>query len=505
MNKITVRQTRIEISNYDIGDVPRLEYIFSIYDKVRHEAYLKGVDYNPDTRILRLPRGIDIPWVEDVFCDGARIDKTYDEYFDTEQIPIKYLTKDNRQLEILKFILGEDKYRYTKSHSQLAINATTGSGKTFVTVAAMCITGSRLALITSSLNWLEQWKDKILEYTPLTEKDIYTISGTPSINKLYARGADEYQVFLISHSSIKSYGDSYGWGKVSDLFKYLKCGMKVFDEAHLYFDNMSKIDYYTNTRKTLYLTATPERSSSDENRIYQLYFKNIPSISLFDENTDPHVNYVALHFNSHPSPFDINRLCNAYGLNRNGYTDYVVKRPKFLELVVVVIEMLLGLDGKSLIYIGTNNAIMEVYEYIISIFPHLVNHIGIYTSLSEKTTKELNLYKKIILSTTKSCGAAQDIANLVCTVNLAEPFKSSVLAKQSLGRCRADNTLYLDIVDNGFFHTKAYYKSKKQVFSVYAKSCKDVYMDDAMLEEKSSAIIEKYKTKKVMCSRIYKE
>jgi len=148
---------------------------------------------------------------------------------------------------------------------------------------------------------------------------------------------------------------------------------------------------------------------------------------------------------------------------------------------------------------------MEVYEYIISIFPHLVNHIGIYTSLSEKTTKELNLYKKIILSTTKSCGAAQDIANLVCTVNLAEPFKSSVLAKQSLGRCRADNTLYLDIVDNGFFHTKAYYKSKKQVFSVYAKSCKDVYMDDAMLEEKSSAIIEKYKTKKVMCSRIYKE
>ena len=88
----------------------------------------------------------------------------------------------------------------------------------------MCITGSRLALITSSLNWLEQWKDKILEYTPLTEKDIYTISGTPSINKLYVRGADEYQVFLISHSSIKSYGDSYGWGKVSDLFKYLKCG-----------------------------------------------------------------------------------------------------------------------------------------------------------------------------------------------------------------------------------------------------------------------------------------
>lgn len=115
MSKITVRQTRIEISNYDIGDVPRLEYIFSIYDKVRHEAYLKGVDYNPDTRILRLPRGIDIPWVEDVFCDGARIDKTYDEYFDTEQIPIKYLTKDNRQLEILKFILGEDKYRYTKA------------------------------------------------------------------------------------------------------------------------------------------------------------------------------------------------------------------------------------------------------------------------------------------------------------------------------------------------------------------------------------------------------
>ena len=31
-------------------------------------------------------------------------------------------------------------------------------------------------------------------------------------------------------------------------------------------------------KKTIYLTATPERSNNDENNIYQLYFKNIPSI-----------------------------------------------------------------------------------------------------------------------------------------------------------------------------------------------------------------------------------
>lgn len=502
MDKIVLKHSHIEINNYELGDCPQLEYIFSVWDPIYHASFPKGIEYDQEHKKLYLPRGIDIGYLKNMFMCEPVVYKIPDPYVIGQPIQIKYLTKDDRQLEILKFILGKDKYAYTISKSQLSINSSTGSGKTFVTVAAICFSGARTIIITSSINWLEQWKARILEYTPLDEKQIFMIAGSASINKIYCRDPLEYQIFLASHSTIKSYGDRNGWDKVEDLFKYLQCSMKVYDEAHLYFDNMAKIDFHSNTKKTLYLTATPARSSKEENTIYQLYFKNIPSIALFDENTDPHVNYVSVHFNSHPSPYDIRKCRNQYGFDRIKYVSYIVKRPYFLNLVTVLVDMVMNKNGKILIYIGTNEGIKAVYNHICSEFPFLAPYVGIYTSLT-KTDKESNLYKKIILSTTKSCGAASDIYDLRCTINLAEPFRSPVLAQQTLGRCRANDTMYIDVVDQGFFFTKKYYAAKKPVFSQYAKSCKSVHMSDDEIQSRAEAIREKYGTKKIMCMPIY--
>ncbi len=503
--KILVKHSRIEINNYEIGDCPKLEYIFSVWDPVKHVSFPKGIEYDADKKKLILPRGIDIPYLENIFCDSALIDKKCDEYVNTEQIPIKYLAKDERQIELLKFLLGEGKYYYTKSKSQLSCNSTTGSGKTFVTVASICFSGSRACIITNSLDWLNQWRDRILEYTPLKNNQIYTISGVGSINKILCRDPLQYTIFLISHDTIKAYGDKNGWDAVTDLFKRLKCSTKIYDEAHLYFDNLCKIDFHTNMKKTIYLTATPERSNQDENNIYQLYFKNIPSISLFDEDADPHVNYIAMHYNSHPKPADISRCKNSYGFDRNSYTNYVVHQQNFKYLTIILVDLVFCNSGKALIYVGTNSAISIVYDYILSQFPFLNGSIGIYTSLVEKSQKQQQLYNKIIISTTKSCGAASDIADLRMIINLAEPFKSSVLAKQTLGRCRADNTVYIDIIDQGFFFTKNYYKKKKPIFSVYAKSCKDVVFTDEELEQRALNTINKFETKQVVCNRVFKK
>ena len=108
------------------------------------------------------------------------------------------------------------------------------------------------------------------------------------------------------------------------------------------------------------------------------------------------------------------------------------------------------------------------------------------------------------MSTTKSCGAASDIADLRVTINLAEPFRSEVLAQQTLGRCRADNTLYIDVVDQGFYFTKKYFESKKPIFSQYAKSCKSVMMSDQELDDRYNKILLEYTDKKVMLMQVYK-
>ena len=167
--------------------------------------------------------------------------------------------------------------------------------------------------------------------------------------------------------------------------------------------------------------------------------------------------------------------------------------------------MTLPINGKVLIYIGTNDAILYVYNYIIQEFDFLANYIGIYTSITPLEQKEIALTKKYILSTTKSCGAASDIRDLAVTIVLAEPFKSSVLARQTLGRCRADNTLYIDCTDISCYRTKIYNKQKKNIFLQYAKSCKEVFMDDDELDTRAKEIHNKYSTQKVMAMRVWKE
>ncbi len=505
--KILVKHSRIEINNYEVGDYPKLEYLFSVWDPIYHTSFPKGIEYDVDKKKLIVPRGMDIQMLKSGLMYEPFVDKNCDEYVDGEPLPIRYLTKDERQLEILKFILGEDKYFYTKTKSQIAINSTTGSGKTFITVAGICFTGARAIIITSSTNWLEQWKDRILEYTNLKEKDIYMLIGKPSLDKLMARNNPlDYQIFLASHSTIKSYGDKAGWDKVDELFKFLRCSMKIFDEAHLYFDNMAKIDYHSNTKKTIYLTATPARSNKEEDIIYQEYFRNVPSIELFDEKVDPHVNYIGMLFHSNPSPYDIKSYSKGqFNFDRNIYTSYLVQRPNFQKIVSVIINMTLPMNGKVLIYIGTNDAIIQVYNYIISQFPFLANAIGIYTSITDKDVKDISLTKKYILSTTKSCGAASDIPNLICTVVLAEPFKSAVLARQTLGRCRADNSFYIDCVDISCYRTKMYYNKKKPVFLQYAKSCREVYLKDEELDTRAKQISEHFGAKKVMTIPVFKK
>jgi len=506
--KIILKHSRIEVNNYNAGDSSFLEFLFSVFDPIYHTRFPKGVEYNEKKHILYLPRGMNLATLSKIFECEPVIDKMPDPYEDTPQLPIKYLTKDDRQLEILKFLIGAGQYTYTQSKSQLSVNSTTGSGKTFVTVASMCITGSRMILITSSINWLNQWKEKIIEYTNLSPDKLYTISGRVTIDKLMTKDPMDYQVFLVSHATIHAYAEASeeGWYAVDKLFKYLRCGVKVFDESHLYFDNMVHIDFHSNTKKTIYLTATPARSSKEEDVIFQEYFRNIPSISLFDENTDPHVNYISLLYHSNPTIDEVRSYSQGqFNFDRNIYTKYLVTKPNFLNLVIIVIDWCMKIKGKVLIYIGINESIALVRDYILEHFPYLEKCIGIYNSeIKDKEIKRQMLMKKFILSTTKSCGAASDIADLAVTVVLAEPFKSKVTARQTLGRCRADNTLYIDCIDLSCYRTRQYYTAKKPIYNQFAKTCKEIVISDDDLRDKANKIKEYNATHRMLYLPVFK-
>ena len=133
---------------------------------------------------------------------------------------------------------------------------------------------------------------------------------------------------------------------------------------------------------------------------------------------------------------------------------------------------------------------MYVRDWIYDNFPELIGQVGIYTSIISTDIKQDQLNKKIILSTTKSAGAAMDIKALVETVNLAEPFKSKVTAQQTFGRTRGNNTVYKDIVDTGFYYTKKFYEFKRPVFKKYATDCIEINLSSEELNSRYNRILQ---------------
>ena len=88
-----------------------------------------------------------------------------------------------------------------------------------------------------------------------------------------------------------------------------------------------------------------------------------------------------------------------------------------------------------------------------------------------------------------------DIKGLKATVLLAAPVGSEVLARQTLGRTRAENTTYIEVVDIGFNAIRNYYFKKLKIFKKYATKCSNIMLNDHLIEEKYNELYWNYNTK----------
>ena len=499
MSRIKVTNTAIIVEDYELGSEEKLERSFKVWDPVTHKNHYVGLYYDKDNRRLYLPAGIDLWFVKRVFQE-----RYYDNIspaIEPEPIDIKmkYRPRDEEQLEALKFACGVADETYydnlQQMYKQTSINLSTGLGKTFVSIASIGYFKCKSIIITANSSLLDQWANCFVEYTNMDISKIYKINGSSSINMIFndrSNKAKNAYIYLATHSSLQSYADRNGWDKIGMLFDHLGIGIKIYDEFHQNFDNMMMIDFFTNTWKTFYLSATPGRSQFYENRIFQLAFKNVPAIDLYKEEQN-HTEYIALKYNSHPTPLDIQKCKNnVYGLDRMAYVDYITTNKYFYKALNIIMSdfvmKVINKGGKVLMYIGTNQGILRVYQWIADNYRELIGDIGLFTSLVEKSEKRKEQDKRLILTTTKSAGAGEDIKGLKLTVVLAEPFKSEILARQTLGRTRDSNTLYLELVDLGFKKIKSFYFSKLPVFNKYATGTSDTTIDTYELTTRSDNI-----------------
>lgn len=492
MSKIEVHYSYIKINDYNQGDSGKLESYFRIWNPTYHRAEFHHIKFATEEHALYLPRGMDIWLLEKIFDERALYINAPSPFRQNPKIAMKFPPRDAKQSETLKFLTGVQEYRDYKNYSQYLVALSPGVGKTYVSTAYMAYMGLKTLVVSYNLS--DQWKERILQYTDIRPQEIYIIQGMPSINSLLRKSPEEldskYKVYLASSGTLRSLMDKFP-GMLDQLIRHLGIGIKIFDEAHKEFENMCMIDYASDVYKTIYLTATPVRNDEKENDIYGIFFKNVPKISLFDE-ADKHVKYLALRFTSNPTYKDVNHCMTARGFNRVNYANYVINKPEFYGIMLIVLDMCRRMNGKKLIYLSSNESILKLYNWMTTDLrlQYLWDKVGIYTSIS--TDKVGALEKEYILTTSKSAGEGLDVAGLICGINLADPTQSEPLNRQRLERVRARG-YFIDVIDEGFNTLLRYFYSNQKIYANYALSTSQLsYTRKGKLPSAVNDVIKKF-------------
>jgi len=399
-----------------------------------------------------------------------RIEIPKERYLKIEDI--KYVGKEESQCiavdAINKLYLTED---FIVTHN------------TYCVANAVTEMNEKTLIITPNESIKIQWLNTFVNMFDYRSKHIMNISGSNVIDGIMNDeiSIKDRNIFLVNHQTLHSYlfnNNSYLFHK---FFKKLKIGIKVYDESHLNFANILLIDFFSNTKKTIYLTATFDRSDKTESACFKRAFSSV--IGYGEEEslkiTEKHILYHVVNINS-----NIEYKNRARIMAFPGYTAIKAGRYAFFDdpkdttynTIKSILNLVSNVEGKILIFVPLIEAADKVVDKLKLDFPD--KKIMPYHSKMDKSEKsEIDKYN-IIVSTIKSTGTGMDIPGLRVVIN-TENFASTVLAQQVIGRLRPyakdKETFFFDIVDICIPNNNYYFKARFKKISTLVK--KVIYLD----------------------------
>lgn len=476
MREIIKYSTHMQVPDYEIGDCGALEGILSKYNKLYHRREPIAMDYNEDTTTLYIPSGLGQDYVRYLLQRNVVENETFDSY-QPMSIRLTGFPRSELQNDLIKFLIGLDKYQFNRNLTQLVGNAETGEGKTFCAIAALAFLQMKTIIIVNRKNIVKNWIDSIDQYTDIDRRRILELNSS-NIAKIMKNPTltKKYRIYVVTHRTLWSNGNTHGWDFIGSLFRNLGVGLKIYDEAHMEFHNMMMIDFHTNTRKTFYLTANMERSGWDENNVFQRVFKSVPrfdQVKLGYTESKRHITMFVNKYNSHPSVKDMSACKGVQGFNKNSYSDYQVERDdQFFDILDRYVDMMTVKKGyRTLILVSKISSCEIIKEHFAQLYPNL--SIGVYNSSIDKKEKQRVLDEdELIISTSASLGFSETIANLRVAIN-CEAFRSKITGNQASGRLRrlGDDIMcyYIELVDTGFSSIRAQFKEREARYKTQFK------------------------------------
>ncbi len=473
--RIIVYNTHIEIYPYHLGDSYKLEKMLSKFDYVTHKWI--PVAYYIEDNTLYIPRGVPTTMLYNIFNINPELSSLSNKYKQFDVGEPLYDAKSDIQKEAIDFLLGNDKFAYTKKRRQISLNLDTGDGKTYAALYAVCKLKVKTLVITHQDSIKKQWLESLENMTSIEMDRVCDISSVGMDYLMENDVSDDYDIYLVNHQTITAFANRNSWKDIKKFFEKYYIGIKITDEAHLFFENSLMIDYFSNVYKNIYLTATFQRSDKKENTIYNMSYTNVARYGeqTFDyESKRKHIVMVIVYFKSIPEIGQIVNVRTRRGFSVYRYIDYELNEENntLMKVLFKLLKETERLEGKRLILVPKKSVIDLVYELVQDRYPDKT--IGkIYSDNTEEENR-LSKEKDIIIATAKSSGTGLDIKGLRILYDL-EPIGSQGYADQVRGRLRE----YSPDKDTFFFYPvdttiPDSLNMLQHILPVFKRKCKEI-------------------------------
>lgn len=448
---IEVGRCSIIIRNVDLESesFKRFEHSFSTYNKsyFRYENQVYKV-LNKD---VYLPSSVGVRALIKFFPNDKI---TFNTLTTAKFRNIRYIMKNKPRNELQEKAI---KFIYTMKNDDgrrsryLCLD--TGRGKTYSTIAAISQYKMVPMIVVDREFLANQWKDEFLTHTNIKPERIKILSGKASVKEALEHPTD-YDIYIAMHKTLQLIMDESP-NSLNILMNKLMIGFRVFDEAHTNFTNIALINALSNVEYTLYLSATPLRSSFVERPLYEKVFSKIPCYDGTKiDDISHYIDFKLLQFDSHPDDKTrISCIVKNKGFSGAKWSHWITSSHNeyFNQTTLFALQGIRAADGKKKTAIVLPT--IEMIEMSKKFIEESLNiKVGVLAGRMTDSEKEEAKESMIFLTTTQMFGKAMNVKGLEAIINFA-PITSEVSLRQLAGRLRynaGNDHIFVDATDIGF-------------------------------------------------------
>lgn len=460
----TVRETLtgMVFEDYQAGDIPQLERITSIYDKISHsDTPASGFILDNEFATYKMNEN---------YLRSITAGTSYD-HFTLEKIPtfIGSPTMPYKSTIRLQKAQKPVADKMVSGGSQVFLNIPTATGKTVLSVDMIAKLQVKTIIICFKKKILQQWYETFRDKTTIDISRVTIINNCQYFYDIISGDEDveNTDIWLITPNLITTFCNANGWDMLGELFAFMGIGFKVIDEAHRCFGATIKINAYTSVR-TLYLSADYNQANQYIRKMFFNALRNA-TIIRYDEETMQdlkHITCVHYEYNSNPADEDILKITNLarknkYHWDHFEYTKYAMKNGDLLRHTENIIQEIIksetdlkdpsGKPYKILVLTNMIDAVNTVYDKLKQKVPDRV--VSRYHTKMPKEELSTYLDADIIVSTYQAFGEGVDVVTPCIRHVISMNPVDLIMANQSAGRCRPIpnvDSFYWMLVDTGF-------------------------------------------------------